>query len=537
MFNSLAKLTFTVFVAIILVGCGGSSDSNEAFSVSPSSLSFSAQVDQLAPADQYITLTAQQSQAEIPTLSANYDAIDFVSQNIVSDTDIQVTVRVVSPSVLGIGTHTAYVHISSSVYSVDVPVTYTVTEIPPGDPEVNYVSPYIIKPATAANVVIRGSGFSRFNNASLPTVTIGGLAAGNISVINDTEIRVTTPSLALGSHAVGVYGAGISFVSTANIEVIADQVFATVAFSDTGEKSRIIFDKERKAIYVVDTTSDSLDRYRYVNGIDWSLDALALTAITDAALSPDGKTLVLTDGSSFYEVDPSAANMSASPGVVAPLDFNSSIDRIVPGNNGVMVATSENQWSPIYTYDILTDAAGKHTYLNSSNIEITTTMFSPSLFYSPDASRVYFGEDGISTSTLYQLNMSDNTFTDSGVASKSYSGFYDMAFSNDGSVVLINGQEIYDGGLASLLGSLPQVHDSAAISPDGSIAYTYLAFYNILRAYDISDPTTPVQIGNDVNLTNASGMRTKITISNDGNTLFLVGTENLNIIDLTTFSF
>jgi len=149
----------------------------------------------------------------------------------------------------------------------------------------------------------------------------------------------------------------------------------------------------------------------------------------------------------------------------------------------------------------------------------------------------FFGEKGSSGSHLYQLDTSDDTTSDTGLPAVSYQGYYDFAATPDNSVILINTQAIYNADLSVLQGSLPSINSTAVLSPDGNTAYVYHDFNNILSCYDISNPASPVQIGNDVTLTNTAGMRPQMRISNDGNTLFIVGTENLNIIDLTTFGF
>lgn len=537
--NTLTRSLLIFLFSIFITACGGGGAStNEPFSHSPSQLTFSSQIDAVtAPADQIITLIAQEAQAEIPTLSISGTAIDVVSKNVVNTTTIEVSVRVKIPATLGIGTHTGSVSIASSQYSTSVPITYIITAIPPGNPTVDYISPYIITPNTLADVIIRGSGFSRFDSNSLPTVTIGSVAATNITIINDSEIRVTTPSLSAGTHSVVVQGGSVSFTSTASLKVITDQTFSTASFITSGEKSALIIDKERKAIYVVNTTTDSLDRYRFQSGTTWNMDSLSLSGLTDAALSTDGKTLVLIDGVNFYKVDPAATTMTTSTGVAAPLGTSQSLDRIATSNNGVMIAVNNNQWSYIYKYDLQTDLTSKHTYYNSSAIEVNTSLYKPWLFDTPDGSQIYLGEYGKSTSYLYQLNTSDDSVSDTGIPGTSFSGYYDMAMTPDKSVILVNGKDIYNANLSALQGTLSQVHNSSAISPDGNTVYVYLDFTNILRAFDISNPATPVQIGSDVNLTDQAGMRTQMRISSDGKNLFLVGLENLHIIDLTTFSF
>ena len=538
------NIIFCFLFALVLTACGGGSGSGNSpdgsYSYSPGSLSFSAQVDAVTPAAQIITLTAQSSQTEVPDVNYTSNVIDSAYLDIVDSDTAEITVTVLSPAVLGVGTHTSSIQIVNSKGTVTIPVTYTVTAIPPGVAEVHFISPYTVAPSVAHDVIIRGSGFSRFSNSNLPTVTIGSLAASNISVVNDSMLTATAPALSAGTHAVEVSGGSVTFTSTASLNVVAAQTYQTTNISSTGEKSKLIFDKKRQALYVVNTTSDTLERYTYQSGTTWDADSLSLSGLSDAALAADGNTLVLVDGSSFYEVDADAATLAAGNAVNAPLDYYDSVDVINWSSSGDMIAVSNNQWSPVFTYNILSGAADKLTYFNSSHIEVGYSIYQPWLFDVADGGQLYFGEHGSTGSELYVLNSSDNTITATGLTT-GLSGFTSLALTPDATTILVNGQDIYNADLSTLLGSLPQTHTRGVLSPDGNTAYVFIDFngsqYNILKAYDITTPSSPVQIGSDLLLANGPGLRARMVISDDGNTLFMAGTDNVNIIDLATLSF
>lgn len=521
-------------------GGGGSTSPDGSYSYTPSSLAFSAQVDAGAPADKIITLTAESSDSEIPDISINPGVIESVAWEIVSSDIIEVSVRPSLPALLGVGTHQSAVTVTNSSVSVDIPVTYTVTEIPPGVAEVHYIAPYIIAPSSTSEAIIRGSGFSRFDDSSLPTITIGSQAVSNVSIVNDTTITLTTPSLTVGSHAVEMSGDGVTFSSSAQLQVLDGQTYSTTSFVLAGVKSRLIYDRERNSIYVVNTGIDVLERYRYQSNTTWDYDSLSLSGLSDAALSPDGETLVLVDGASFHEVDLSASTFAVNKSVGVSLDLYESLDRVAPTNSGVMMGGGDDQWTPVFTYNLRSGEAEKLIYLNSSGIEVEYLHYEPWLFGVHNGSRVYLGETGSSASRLYVLDSSDNSVSETGL-STSFGGYTDVAQSADGSITLVNAKDIYDGDVTTLLGSLPQAHTAGVVSPDGNTVYVFTDFTgtqsNLLKAYDISNPAAPVQIGSDVILAPGPGMRAKMKISSDANTLFIAGLDNLNIIDLTTFSF
>lgn len=539
-----SQFLYSFLIVVFLAACGGGSSSNTSpgggFSYTPTSLSFSAQVDADAPVSQIITLTALGTATEIPDVSFTPDVLDSALLNVVSSDSAEITVTVKSPVLLGVGTHATSVSIDSSEGIVTIPVIYTVTPVPPGNPEVHYISPYIVNPGETRDVNIRGSGFSRFDNSNLPTITIGSQPVTNVVVVSDSMIQVTAPSLSVGDHALEISGSGVVFTSQVNLKVIEDQFYATTSILTSGEKSKLIFDKERRAVYVVNTTSDSLERYTFQGGTNWTLDLLSLSGLSDAALSPDGGSLVIVDGSSFYKVDPADATMLAGTAVNAPLDTLNSVDRIT-GSSGEMISVGNNQWSPVFTYNVLTDGTDKLNFLNSSQISVNYSIYQPQLFRVPDGGEIYFGESGISTSRLYVLDTRDNTIAETGLSVNSFSGYYSLSTTKDKSRMLVNGKDIYNADFTALLGSLPDIYTRGVISPDGNTAYVFIDFTgvqsNILRAYNISTPSTPAQIGSDVLLTNGPGMRAQMEISDDGNTLFLSGTDSLEIIDLTTFRF
>ncbi|MFI0415681.1 MAG: IPT/TIG domain-containing protein [Candidatus Thiodiazotropha sp.] len=536
------RVIFYLSLIALLSACGSDSKTSPDgdYSYSHSSLSFSAQIDGETPPAQIITLRAESLDAEVPDLIYNNDVIDTAWLRVESSDRAEITVNVISPVRLGIGTHTTILNLESSEGTVTIPITYTVLAIPPGEPEVHFISPYTVSSDESHPVVIRGSGFSRFDNINPPEVIIGGLAAINVEVVTDTMLRVSTPALPEGAHVVEVTGGDVVFTSITDLNVISAQTYATTTIETSGEKQKLIFDSGKRTIYIVNSTNDALERYRFIDGTTWIADSLSLSGMSDAALSPDGNTLVVVDGSSFYEVDSDAVRMVARRIIDAPLRVYDRVSRIASTSSGEMVSVGSSG-SAVYIYNILTKDAAMLTFLNSNNSTVNHHFSYPRLFGVQDGAEIYIGET-LSTSSLHVMDTGSNIITETDVTTDNY-GFYSLSTTKDKSKILVNGKNIYNSDFTSLLGSLPDTYSSGVVSPDGNVAYVFIErdydamVSMILRAYDVSDPSTPVQIGSDAILSPGPGRNIKMEISDDGSTLFLVGSHWLNIIDLTTFSF
>jgi hypothetical protein len=102
---------------------------------------------------------------------------------------------------------------------------------------------------------------------------------------------------------------------------------------------------------------------------------------------------------------------------------------------------------------------------------------------------------------------------------------------------LLNGQDIYNEAF-KYLSSLPESNNVGVINPDNSTIYTYDSETTTIRSYDITDVFSPNKTGEISVEPRGNGYRAyNMTISDDGNTLFLTTYEGVHIIDLTSANF
>ena len=539
------------FAFAFLLGCGGgggdsepdSSDVGSRFTVSPSSLSFSARIDQEAPSSQQILITAKDVQTEIPDTVYNDDIIDSVETTFPDDSTMNVAVTLKAPYLVGVGVYTSSLTIENSGKRVSIPITYTVSDLPLPTPEISYVAPYVAREGVAANVALRGHGFDQLDSSNAPTIHVGSVAATNIEIISDSYIRMTVPAMSEGVYLVTLSGTvsatDVDLPGTVEFHVIPDQTFESAAIASAGEKSRLIFDSQRSTLYVVNPTVGALERYRFQSGTNWNFDQLYLAGISDAALTPDGKKLVVVDGTRFYEVELGKSSFTLGNQIDANVGIDYSLDHIAAGSNGVIYGVSNDDRSPIFTYDISTGETGTLQYRNTQGTLVNYSVFQPNLFSSPTGYELFLGERNITNSNLFRLRTGENVPLESGLT-RGTQGFRSVVFSPEGSLVLVNGTELYDDKL-NLLSALPLSHTGAAFSPDNSVAYTFTWFNgaesNLLSKYDLLNPETPQQIGETVSLADGPRDNLGLAISNSGNTLFLAGDEKILVVDLTSFTF
>ncbi|MDF0750707.1 IPT/TIG domain-containing protein [Marinobacter sp. 71-i] len=455
--------------------------------------------------------------------------------------NIEVTVK--APYFLDVGVHTSYLAVENSGKRITIPITYTISDLPLPDPEITYVSPYVAREGVASDVALRGHGFDQLDAGTLPAIHVGSAPATNVEIISDSHISMTVPGLSEGIHPVTLSGklsgSDVDFPGTVDLHVIPDQTFQSVDIASAGEKSRIIFDNQRSALYVVNPTVGVLERYRFDSGTNWEFDQLYLAGVSDAALAPDGRTLVLVDGIRFYEVELGTNSMTLGDQGDVELGIDYSLDHVEAGSNGVIYGVSNDQRSPIFTYDLDSGKTGTLQFRTSQGTLVNYSSFQPNLFSSPNGIEIFLGERNITTSRLYRLTTGENIPSETGLI-RGTIGFRSATFSPDGSLILINGEELYDENL-DLLSSLPLSHTSSTFSPDGSIAYTFTRFNGtesyLLSKYDLSDPAAPQQIGETISLADGPRGALGLAISNDGNTLFLAGDEKVLIVDLTSLTF
>lgn len=525
----------------ILTACGGGDDgSSKAYLVSPSSLSFTGELDGVTPAAKTITITANEADTIPPDIYASGEAIDTSittfnacpndSSNldcIADSSSMTVTVPVPPPNTIGVGTFSGSVLIQSSERTVTVPVTYTVTA---GTLTVDQVSPTPVIAGQTGEIMIRGHGFMAFGS-TVPTVTIGSTTATNVQIVNNSTITATYPALTAGEYNLAVTGGSLVAPSTAKVVVIDSQVFNAEAISNSLTVNSLIYDSIHNSIYLL-KTGGVIQNLTYSSG-SWGSAPISttITGVEAIALSIDGSSLVAGGYNMLYQLNPADLTTTSSKQVTTPIspyatgcDYVPCFDSMARTSHGEIIALDNNQWQSFYFYNLASNT------LTSSEDYFGYDVYVSWIW----GGRLYGSENGnrtlITQGLGYNYEVYDDvtrTLTPIDVTSGSTIGV-----SADGKVIIVGTAILKDNGDGNGYvshGTLPVSPAGIAISPDGLTANVLLSTGGTtVRPYDISQPAV-VTPGTDITLTAAPGTNPKMTVSPDGNTLFLAGSSNIVI--------
>jgi hypothetical protein len=385
-------------------------------------------------------------------------------------------------------------------------------------PKVNYVAPYVALAGTSEPVTIRGNGFL---GAAGQNVMFGSSSESSYKVVSDTEIRVNHPALTAGTFAASVSNQLGLNRTRANL-VVADAsafAYAAVATSVTGD--RLIYDAERRAVYV--NGSDRLQRFRLVSGT-WSADSLSIASLRDIALTPDGREIIAISTSTLYHIDPVALTVidtkplsSTVVGAAGLHDFF----RIAMPNDGNALVILGDQWTIANRYNVLTKSfAGVNGW---------PTIYSARPTSSADGSRILIRPFGLSPPPhMYYLDVSSGQFVETAAPSGAYYASYDRIGMNS-----LVGTTVYDMSFAPL-GSTNNLN-FGVISPRGGRGYGFVPGApagGTLHVYDLKSPSGGgfAEIGTGIAVPDSPGgvfyTYPMLGIASDGGAVFVIGNQH-----------
>jgi IPT/TIG domain-containing protein/BACON domain-containing protein len=403
-------------------------------------------------------------------------------------------------------------------------------------PRVVSVNPYVATSGTSLEVILRGSGFNGPGGAN---VNFGNGASASGTVISDTELRVTHPALVAGTYQVSVPnqfgGLGITR-SAADLVVVDAPAYpaTTIAYpaplpaGATQRLPKIFYDAERKALIVKVTYADAffspinyeIQRYAF-DGSTWSTTptVVSVADLRDLAPTLDGKKLLATSGAALRQFD--MATLAAGSFTTLPLFGTNFLDRLAVANDGNALVTEGffgSGFVPMFKYSIATGTFTSSLFGGGGGFSL------PNLGGSADGSRLVVTQNGVSPpQAVYVYNASTSTL----LATSLELNANFPVLNRNGTRISISGFSIYDANL-QLLGTIP---GSQTLSPDGLRAYA--ADHTVLHTYDLG--ATPVagvfpELGTGTTLPGDPGPNTAMTVSPDGGTLFIAGSDAIVVV-------
>jgi len=377
-------------------------------------------------------------------------------------------------------------------------------------PKVNYVSPYVQLPSTITEVILRGTGFVPGLN-----LMFGATPVSPYTVVSDTEIRVSHPSLGAGSYPVTFPNQLGLDRSRARLLIAEPPIVAAVALPTSLISDRTIYDAERASVYtdnwIVNSTPgvSRVERHRW-NGSAWVTDSIPFDFPIDFAMTPDGAELIVLTPSNLSHINLNTWTISKQVG------FSSG--HIAMGNDGNALILRNGSLPRLY--DV---RAGSFVG------EIVPPTIPPESFggVSPvsslDGSRILVGTSSTTTPPrLYYFDTGLSQFVQA--APSCCSGR--MSYDRTGSISIID--PVVRDRQFNTLGVVQNLRQSV-ISPNGTRGYGIDPDQpTILHTYDL---TSPDGVGGfielaPITLPASPGIVISLGIANDGKTVFISGENN-----------
>jgi hypothetical protein len=381
-------------------------------------------------------------------------------------------------------------------------------------------------------------------------VNFGSTAASSFTVVSDTEIDATYPSLPPGTYPVQILVSGTAVgTSRARLVIVDPPNYASArlayAVGPSSIATELAYDAERQAlivqlydIHLVGVTE--LLRFAYGSGAWIGPIVTGVLYPSDFALSIDGTQLLLSGYDSGSGSNGEASVMQFSPTTLLPI--GTEVGSPAAAGFGIQsLAVANNGHAILETNDFV--SSGQNPILDyaelSGTISLlpqTTTVVSHNAVIgaSSDGGTVLVvsnspGASGGPAVAKYDASTGQLTQLGSFVQSGS------ISIDRHGTRVLLNAAAVYDQNM-TLLGSLPSTTVGSVISPDAHRAYTYDSSGGV-RIFDLTAtrnagfypeivPADPLP-GPPVGSTWA-----RLITSPDGGSLFVAITSGVYIVPL-----
>jgi len=573
--RTVTRACYAALIASIIAACSGGGGGGGAppppqFSVSPTSLSFSASGPNAAtPPMQTLIATVNGVSAQtlfIRIVVTGTAVANVTNPVITGPTTGQATVIPASPAVLGPGMHSSVITVTACTTDINcsgpqltgspvtVNVTYQVGAVPAPP---NAIAPSVGTAGVPGEIIIRGSGFGPGTSVTFDV----GVAAPSVLVVSSSELRATYPVLPAGTHAVNVIGNAVPF--TASLHLVDPGTFTTTTLAypppvPPQNMRGLAFDARRSALIVgtgfSSPGSNQVLRYAF-DGTNWHApQQITLANLRDLTLAIDGNRLLTVTDAAVVELDPA----TLTPQAITPRTTNietlpsSFLRTIVAANDGqaLVVSSGPNSGGQHWLYAVATRTFsmpfGRYSFPvaggaeNGSRAVIVQEGVSPA-----QAVQQYNASSGFVSSTRFELahlpqspvgieNVNPPVFDRSG------SRMVVAAFLNT------TAYPVYDANFGEL-GRLPSVAGLAltasyALSPDGQRAFTLEIGGGVcrVRAFDLSAPPGPgvpfpetvpgfpMSLGSCPASTHTTPIR--MLLNPSGNTLFIAGNLAISVV-------
>ncbi len=566
-------------MSLILLGCGGGGgDSGSGsttpppppppaqptFSLSSSTLHFqAAKPNAAAPGSQVVTASVTGSVSFVYLIiRVTGPAVANVTNITLSSTNSgQGSVVPADPAQLGYGSFSSTITVVACTTDPNCtgaqlagsPATINVTYTVGSSVETDTVMPRVVAAGETGAVILRGHGFT-----PATSVSFGGQSATSLTVVNDSEIHASYPSLPAGTYPISLNAGALSH--HASLVSVAPPAFPAASLTYPSAPIAVqglVFDPEHSALFVAvhGASGDAVLRYAFSGGAWQSPSVAPVGTLGGIALSHDGSQLLVATDSGLTEL--SSQDLSVTRTTALPTDV---------GRDHPLSVALANDGNALITRDLGGFTRPLLYSESAKTLIVEGAQTSGSLAYnafagaSADGSSVLIAQAGglSSPQPLLKYDASLGTLTPTSLnyettanvfGPQTLAAFAPAMDTNGSHIVLIGhaqlaavfATQVYDSNL-QLLGTLPVMTIAAVISPDGTRAYALDDSGN-LSAFDLT--ASPAgqgaypQVGASVMLgtfgetTDYAGelpyARVKMAISPDAGTLFLAGSGGVGV--------
>jgi hypothetical protein len=404
---------------------------------------------------------------------------------------VQATLDQTQVGALANGIYTGSITLSApNGIGVTLPVSLTLANT-----KVDFVAPYVGTSNISDTVIIRGEGFRLVPPTA---VNFGSTAAASFTVVSDTEIDATYPTLVAGTYPVQIVASDATLgTSRARLVIVDPPNYRSARLSYAVSLSSVVtelaYDAERQALLVQFydmslSPSNELLRFAYGNGVWAAPIATNVLDASDFALSIDGTQLLSSGYDSGAGSNGEAAVMPLNPATLLPIAAEVGSPAAV-GFGVQSLAVANNGHAIIETSDVFV-VGGKDPILEYAELPgtisvlpQTTTVGNAVVGASSDGATVLVvsnSPDVAGGPAVAKYDTSAGQLTQLGSFVQSGS----ISIDRHGTRVLLNAAAVYDQNL-TFLGSLPGTTVGSVLSPDAHRAYAYDSSGSV-RVFDLT---------------------------------------------------
>jgi hypothetical protein len=355
---------------------------------------------------------------------------------------------------------------------------------------VNYVGPYLGLANQGGQLFVRGANFA-VPAAPLP-VSIGSTSIGSVVPDSDTQLRVTYAGLPPGRYPVHIQNTAGFDTQSADLVIVAPPTYTYAAINAPSQRTRIVYDAERQALYGVNRVGQQIEFYDYASST-WTVGApYVLPQLNDVQLLPDGHSLIALAQNNVDEIVLDQTPLTAQTRATNTDSFcGRDLDNAAVANDGkvfvVSGLTSCSGGVLAFVYDAASYSLTQTPYPVGS-------LYDGTVAASADGSKLYATNYNISSGDVLVFDALTDTLTDSRVTALANR----ISVSGDASRVILQSTDVYSGAL-TLTGHLPSGPGLtplgvALASRDSTKAFLYRDDAPGPRI-EIYDLTLPLQAG------------------------------------------